>query len=116
MTAFEGLALKLNAAKTGTPEQSIEKAVAVYKEASDLQSMADEYRKGAKALIGEVMAETGETDYKTAEGRVYVTAPSQRVSYDTKALDALCASSADVARLLEPHRKVIQVAGTMTIK
>lgn len=116
MTIFEALAGKLTEAKTGTPEQSVAAAIAVYKEAGDLQSIAEMYRKQAKAMITEVMEETACTDYKTAEGRAYVISPSQRVSYDAKALDVLCTASPDIASLLWPHRKESEVAGTLTIK
>lgn len=116
VTIFEELKAKLAAAGTGTPEQSVAAAIAVYKQAGDLQSMAETYRKQAKAMISDVMAETGSTDYKTAEGRAYVTSPSQRVSYDAKALDVLCTASPDIADLLWPHRKESEVAGTLTIK
>jgi hypothetical protein len=37
------------------------------------------------------------------------------VSYDAKALDALAASSDEIARLLAPHRKQMERARTMRI-
>ena len=52
----------------------------------------------------------------TAEaGKASITAPSVSVSYDAKALDALAASDDGIARLLQPHRKMTERAGTMRI-
>ena len=113
---FRGTCRKLTEAKTGTPEQSVAAAIAVYKEAGDLQSMAEMYRKQAKAMITEVMEETACTDYKTAEGVHTSSARASGLSYDAKALDVLCTASPDIANLLWPHRKESEVAGTLTIK
>ena len=70
----------------------------------------------AKQYAVEIMQDTGQTKAITPAGTATFTAPSERVSYDTNALNALCASDGLVARLLAPHRKVTQVAGGLTIK
>jgi hypothetical protein len=69
----------------------------------------------AKKLISDAMAEMGETAYATKAGKATVTAPSVSVTYDSKALDALAASNDAYARLLSPHRKVTERAGTLRI-
>lgn len=97
-------------------EKATEVAVSVYKAAKNLAASYDAPQAQAKALISEIMAETGELSITTPAGKAMVTAPSQRVSYDWKALDALIASSEDLARILSPHRKVTQVAGSLTIR
>ena len=90
MTTTELLAA-LAAAQTGEPAQSVESAIAVYL--------------GAKAQMA----------YTTKAGKASITAPSVSVSYDAKALDALAASDDGIARLLAPHRKATERAGTMRI-
>lgn len=105
----------LLSAQLGTPESSVESAIAVYQAASAEIDAYTAVKDAAKKLISDVMAETGQVSYTTKAGKVSVSAPSQRVSYDTKALDALMASSDDIARLLAPHRKVSEVAGTLRI-
>lgn len=70
----------------------------------------------ARAKIGEVMAATGRTNWTTMAGRAYVPAAGVSVSYDAKALDALCASSPQIADILRPHRKETMRAGSLTIK
>lgn len=105
----------LNLAQTGTPEASVESAIAVYQAASAEIDAYTAIKDAAKKLISDVMAETGQTAYSTKAGKVSVSAPSQRVNYDTKALDALAASSDEIARLLAPHRKVSEVPGGLRI-
>ena len=114
MTTAELMAA-LDAAHTGTPELSVESAVAVYLGAKAQMDAYSAVADSAKKLIGDVMAETGRTAYSTKAGKVAVTAPGTSVSYDAKALDALAASDDGIARLLSPHRKVTERAGTMRI-
>lgn len=70
----------------------------------------------ARAKRAEVMAATGRTDWATPAGRAYVPAAGVTVSYDAKALDALCASSQQIADILRPHRKESMRAGSLTIR
>jgi hypothetical protein len=105
----------LAAAQTGAPELSVESAIAVYLGAKAEIDAYSAVADAAKKLIGDVMTETAQTAYTTKAGKVSITTPSVSVSYDTKALDALAASSDELARLLEPHRKVSERAGTMRI-
>lgn len=115
MTTAADLYSALDAAYVGTPEQCVESAIAVYLaakgEIDDFDNIAD----CAKKLISDVMTETAQTAYSTKAGKVAITAPSTSVSYDAKALDALAASSDELARLLQPHRKQTERAGTMRI-
>ena len=70
----------------------------------------------ARAKLSEVIAATGRTDWNTPAGRAYVPAAGVSISYDSKALDALCKSSPELAAVLLPHRKETQRAGSLTIK
>lgn len=109
------LETQLEQAQAMTPEAAVESAIMVYLAA---KAQIDEYNRiadAAKKLIGDVMLETGATAYSTKTGKVSMTNASMSVSYDTKALDALIASSDEVRRMLEPHRKVSERAGTMRI-
>ena len=114
MTTAE-LFAALDTANTGTPDASVESAIAVYLAAKGEIDAYNAVADAAKKLIGDVMAETGGTAYATKAGKVSITAPSVSVTYDAKALDALAVSSDEVARLLAPHRKVSERAGTMRI-
>lgn len=115
MTRVAELEAQLNQAIAQPPHRAVEDAITVYlmakAQADAFGKVADE----AKRLIGDVMVETGQPAYKTQAGNVSMTSPSVSVSYDAKALDALAASSDDFARLLAPHRKESQRAGTMRI-
>lgn len=115
MTTIEELQAALDAAQQGTPEDSVESAVTVYQVAAGMVDAYNQVKDAAKALIGEVMAETGVTSYTTRAGKVQMTAPSVSVSYDAKALDALRLSNPHYAALLEPFRKETQCAGAMRI-
>ena len=114
MTTNE-LTAALAAAQTGEPALSVESAVTVYLAAKAERDAYSNVADAAKKLIADVMAETAQTAYTTRAGKVSITAPSQFVSYDAKALDALAASSDELARMLQPHRKVSERAGTMRI-
>lgn len=106
----------LDRAKTGTPEQSVESAVMVYLAA---QAEADKYTElqaQCKALITEVMTETGKLTYRTACGTVAISSAALSISYSATALDALCASMPELASVLAPHRKQIERPGVMRIK
>lgn len=115
MTTIPELLTALDTATTGAPELSAETAIAVYLAAKGEIDAYNVICDSAKKLIGDVMAETAQTAYSTKAGKVAITAPSTSVSYDAKALDALAASSDEIARLLAPHRKVSERAGTMRI-
>lgn len=95
------------------PEEAIRLAVEVYKDAA---KYLKEIQAKAKKIIEEVSVETGRTDWATAAGKVYYPAPSLSVTYDAKALDALCASSPELKAILWPHRRETERAGSMTIK
>lgn len=96
-------------------EEAVETAIMVYQAAKAEQDAYEAALKAAKTMIEEIMTETGRTSIMTPAGKAQVTAPSVSVSYDNKALDALCASSPDVAAILTPHRKVTERAGTLRI-
>lgn len=94
-------------------EDAVATAIEVYKDAG---KYADDVRKHAKAAIEEIILETGQTEWSTPAGKIYFPKPSLSVSYDAKALDALCASSPELAAILKPHRRETERAGSMTIK
>ena len=115
MTTIEELRAALDAAQQGTPETSVESAVTVYQVAAGMIDAYTAIKDQAKALIADVMTETGVTTYATRAGKVAMTAPGLSVSYDAKALDAIALSDARLAAILGPHRREAQRAGTMRI-
>jgi len=112
MTAQELLA-KL--ASTTSTDVAVDVAIGVYIEAGSAADAYKDVQAEAKRLLGEIMLETGQTQLAASCGTAKITDPSVRVSYDTKALDALRASSDEYARLLGPHRKETVVDGSMRI-
>ncbi len=115
MTTIEELQDALDAALTGTPDKSVESAITVYQVAAGMVDAYSAIKDQAKALIGDVMVETGVTTYTTRAGKVAMTVPSVVVSYDARALDILCQADADLALKLFAHRKEAQRAGAMRI-
>lgn len=95
------------------PAQAIALAIEIYK---DVGKLAEDIRARAKRLIEEISIETGQLEWKTEEGQVTYPKPSVSVSYDRKALDALCASDPELKAKLWPHRRETEKAGSMTIK
>lgn len=96
-------------------ELAVETAIAVYQETKAQQDAWAAVGSAAKALIEEVMEETGRTSITTPAGKAQVTSPSVTITYDSKALEALCESSEELKRILSPHRKVSQRAGSLRI-
>lgn len=101
-------------------EQAADVAIGVYKEA---KAQADAYSKlwldvaaEAKNQLAQIIEETGVMSWKTAAGSAYIPAAGVTVSYDAKALDALCASSPELAAILRPHRIEKERAGSLTIR
>lgn len=115
MITPEELKVQLDVAMMQVPQASVESAIAIYHAAS---AFADGYtiiKDAAKKLIADVMTETGQTKYNTAAGVAIVSAPSQTVSYDAKAIDILLRDDPDLALRLSPYRKVSERAGTLRI-
>ena len=108
----------LNAAES--TEQAAEHAIAAYK---DAKAQADAAAKpwldvaaAAKERMTEIITETGQMSWKTATGSAYIPAAGVTVTYDAKALDALCASSPELDAILRPHRLEKERPGSLTIR
>lgn len=99
-----------------TTEQALENAITEYKTIAGQIKDLEAQQKACKSLIGDIFVELGIDKAETPAGKVYVTDPSLIVSYDAKALDALCASDDRIKRALYPHRKESERAGTLTIR
>jgi hypothetical protein len=95
------------------PEAAVAIAVEVYKDAGKYLKAIQAQ---AKKIVTDIIIETGQDRWKSDAGQVYIGKPSVSVRYDAKALDALCASDDTVKRLLWPHRKESERAGSLTIK
>lgn len=114
MTMPHELLAKLHAPHHSA-ETAAETAIAIYHAAKAQQEAYDQVAAAAKALIQEIMLETGHTTISTGAGVAKITAPAVVVTYDAKALDALTSSSPELERVLLPHRKASERAGTLRI-
>lgn len=101
-------------------EEAVQQAIRIYKDAkaaaADVAKPYEDVMTAAKDRLTEIMAETGQMSWKTVHGQAYVPAGGMTVSYDAKALDALCASSPEIAAILHPHRQVKERPGSLTIR
>lgn len=95
---------------------AVERLVGVYKHGKSVQDAVGAIMKRAKDRVSEVIAETGQMEWDTESGKVYVPKPSSSVRYDAAALDALCDSNDELARILRPHRRETQREGSVTIR
>lgn len=116
MHANEIRELIARAQTANTSEAALDLAVGAYKQAAGYISRLEELQKEAKGLIAEIFTEIGTAEATTSAGRAYVTSASASVSYDAKALDALCKSNPQIAAILQPHRTVKERAGSLTIR
>lgn len=103
----------LKEAYGNTPEQAVAIAIEVYKDAG---KYLKDIQASAKQIVTDIIVETGQDRWKSDAGQVYIGKPSVSVRYDTKALDALCASDDRIKRLLWPHRIESERVGSLTIK
>lgn len=106
----------IDAGELPDAETALTNAITVYRELAARVKTIESQQTRAKQIVVEIMQETGQVKAITSAGTAQFTADSLRVSYDTKALDALCASSADLCGILLPHRKESAVKGSLTIK
>ena len=101
-------------------DQVTDAAISAYKEAKAQAKAAaapwEEVANDAKALLADIITETGVTSFKTASGMAYLPTPGVTISYDAVSLDALCASDDNVKRLLWPHRSEKERPGSLTIR
>jgi hypothetical protein len=126
-TALSILSLLLTAC---VPHRKYQEAEARYQEAEaasaanaakarDMEAQATEW-KGVENLARERLAEvfqaTGQANWSTPAGKAYRAADSVTVSWDAKALDALCASSPQIAAVLAPHRRETVRSGALSTK
>jgi hypothetical protein len=115
MTTISELMQWIDGANIEAPDAAVLSAIAVYQAAS---AVIDEYntvKDAAKKLIMDVMEETGQTKYVTQAGTAAVSAPSQTVTYDAKAIDILLRDDPDLALRLSLYRKVTERAGSLRI-
>lgn len=101
-------------------EEAMRQAVLIYKDAkaaaADVVKPYEDVMASAKNRINEIITETGCLSWKTVHGLAYIPAAGVTVTYDAKALDALCASSPEIAALLRPHRIEKERPGSLTIR
>lgn len=96
-------------------ELAVENAIAIYRDASAKIDAFKEVQEAAKKLLEEIIIETGQSDWKTKAGNCKLTNSYTRVNWDSEALDSLCANDDNLARILTPHRKESEIAGTLRI-
>lgn len=99
-----------------TTEQALENAIFMYRDLAERIKALQEAQAAQKQTISDIFMELNIDKATTNAGKALITAPSVSVSYDWRALDVLCASDDRLARMLKPHRKETERAGTLTIK
>lgn len=121
MTMFSAIAMQQTLdMPCESTEKAAERAILVYKDAkaaaADVVKPYEDVMANAKAVLTDIIAETGKMTWKVAAGQAFVPAAGMTVSYDAKALDALCASSPELKAILWPHRFEKERAGSLTIR
>jgi hypothetical protein len=111
---------RAEAGALGSAEATAAEAIDIYRSVAGIRKQADEMfdqvQGRAKELLSEIIVETGKTEWSTDFGKAYIPKPSISARYDTKALDALCASDPELAARLAPHRIESERAGSLTIR
>lgn len=99
-----------------TAEQALENAIYQYRQLAQKIKDMEMEQAIQKQIVADIFVELNIDRAATQAGKALITAPSRIVSYDWKALDALCASNPALAKVLQPHRTEKQRPGTLTIK
>jgi hypothetical protein len=97
-------------------ERALEDAIFMYRDLAGRIKALQEAQAAQKQTITDIFTELRIDKATTNAGKALITAPSMTISYNATALDALCASDDNLARMLRPHRKETMRAGTLTIK
>lgn len=111
-----GLLTKIRNGLSDSAEDALTDAITAYRILGGAIKELESEQAAAKIIVSEIMQETGQVKAITPAGTAQFTADSVRVSWDSKALDALCASDAGLAGILKPHRKETACKGSLTIK
>ena len=109
---------RVESGKLGT-EEAMADLVAIYKEAAGaIKSLPfADIQKQAKAMVQDIIVETGKMNWQTEFGSAYIPAPGKpTVKYNAAALDALCESMPELKELLWPHREETSRPGSLTIR
>ena len=101
---------------TGSPADAAHVAIDIYRRAAANIDELKEIQTAAKAIIGDLIAETGNERWTTPAGTAVLSSPSVRVSYSAKPLDVLCGANPEVAELLRPYRSETMVPGSVTVR
>lgn len=101
---------------TGSPADAAHLAIDIYHRAAAHIDELKSVQTAAKAIICDLIAETGHERWSTPAGTAVLSSPSVRVSYSAKPLDVLCAANPDLAELIRPYRSETMVPGTVVVK
>ena len=111
----ESLLAEMAAGKVNT-ESALDNAIAVYRNMGMLIEQIEALRTRAKAVVTEIMQETGQLKAVMPSGTALFTEAGVRTTWDNKALNVLCTSNDELERILSPHRKVALTASTLVIR
>lgn len=111
----EKILAAIAAGNTNT-ELALDNAIAVYRHMGAEIETIEALRTRAKAVVTEIMQETGQLKAVMPSGTALFTEAGVRTTWDNKALNALCASNDELERILSPHRKVALTASTLVIR
>lgn len=111
----EKILAAIAAGNTNT-ELALDNAIAVYRHMGAEIETIEALRTRAKAVVTEIMHETGQLKAVMPSGTALFTEAGIRTNWDGKALNALCASSPELEYVLSPHRKAVPTPSTLVIR
>ena len=97
-------------------ETAVSNAITLYKLAASQITAINAIQSRAKAVLTDIMSETGRLDWQTDAGRAYLPRPGITIRYDTKRIEALCAIDPGIAAKLAPCRIESERPGSLTIR
>lgn len=98
------------------PNTQLDNAIYVYRNLGTLADQIKELQSKAKDIATKIMYDTNQLEVTTPSGTAMFTQPSVRITWNNKALNALCASNQELDKILSPYYKAIPVASTLVIK
>lgn len=87
-----------------TPEEAAAAAVEAIATVRQIVGEFGLLEQEAKRTLTDLLEETGQRKIATEAGAAEMQPASTSATYDTRALDALCASNEALAKILRPHR------------
>lgn len=120
ITTPDGEIIDLEDVHSGNAGHVAANAIEIYKMAKEREKATSlpwkELQDKAKDIIQRAFQELGIDSLESDAGKAYIQPTYSQIKYDTRALDALCASTPQLKEMLWPHRQESERGGWIVVR